>query len=385
MKLFGNDLTFNGGKIFHEGQMPTPQDINSYARHGTVIERGSDMNDYLEPGCYEVKVGNPSNNSWDAYNTPNHLGVWPWGLLVVHAAQETEERRYVQIYYPYKDNQAPVRRMTNKGSWLPWRKEGHGTTLSDLGAAASNHTHTQVNSRGQNRAESGTELPPLSGISMAESYRNGYPADFGNALTLKGRGSSQLFIGWSGTSGAHAPVYVRSKRDDSNANWSDWAKIYTSAMKPTPSEIGAAASGHTHADITTRTISDWNNAGGNGFLQAENAQNAPNNDTGWYWGFKMQHRVGYGAQILVKNQSPRMFFRAQTTDGSGEWNEVYHTNNKPTPQDIGAATEDHTHDNITTLQAHIEELQERNKILEEGLNLLAEGNVEQLRAILKSV
>ncbi|MDD0164924.1 hypothetical protein PSZ20_22985, partial [Shigella flexneri] len=53
-------------------------------------------------------------------------------------------------------------------------------------------------------------------------------------------GEGELLIGWSGTSGAHAPVYVRSRRDTSTANWSGWAQIYTTAHKPTAKDVGAA-------------------------------------------------------------------------------------------------------------------------------------------------
>ena len=81
---------------------------------------------------------------------------------------------------------------------------------------------------------------------MTQAYNNGYPQNYGNILNLKGQGDGQLLIGWSGTSGAHAPVYVRSKRDVSDADWSDWAQIYTTAHKPTPTDIGAATSSHTH-------------------------------------------------------------------------------------------------------------------------------------------
>ncbi|EES0675639.1 phage tail protein [Escherichia coli] len=50
-------------------------------------------------------------------------------------------------------------------------------------------------------------------------------------LHLKGAtaaGEGELFIGWSGTSGAHAPVHIRSRRDTDSANWSEWAQVYTS-------------------------------------------------------------------------------------------------------------------------------------------------------------
>ncbi|HHG2438597.1 TPA: glycine-rich domain-containing protein [Escherichia coli] len=41
-------------------------------------------------------------------------------------------------------------------------------------------------------------------------------------------GEGELLIGWSGTSGAHAPVFIRSRRDHTDAAWSAWAQVYTS-------------------------------------------------------------------------------------------------------------------------------------------------------------
>lgn len=68
------------------------------------------------------------------------------------------------------------------------------------------------------------------GIQMYEVYNNGYPYAYGNLLHLGGSaalGEGELLIGWSGTSGAHAPVYIRSRRDTADAPWSDWAQVYT--------------------------------------------------------------------------------------------------------------------------------------------------------------
>lgn len=68
------------------------------------------------------------------------------------------------------------------------------------------------------------------GIQMYEVYNNGYPTTYGNLLHLGGSGAvgeGELLIGWSGTSGAHAPVFIRSRRDTADAPWSDWAQVYT--------------------------------------------------------------------------------------------------------------------------------------------------------------
>ena len=116
--------------------------------------------------------------------------------------------------------------------------------ISDVerNTARANHTHTNITniaSRGNVTCESGTTRPAVSGASMGQVYNNGYPTTYGNVLTLKGVGDGQLLLGWSDTDGAHAPVYVRSKRDTSTANWSGWAQVYTTAHKPTASDVGA--------------------------------------------------------------------------------------------------------------------------------------------------
>lgn len=69
------------------------------------------------------------------------------------------------------------------------------------------------------------------GLQMYEVYNNGYPTAYGNVLHLKGAaasGEGELLIGWSGTSGAHAPVYIRSRRDTTDAAWSEWVQVFTS-------------------------------------------------------------------------------------------------------------------------------------------------------------
>ncbi len=85
-------------------------------------------------------------------------------------------------------------------------------------------------SRGRVTALSGS-TQGTAGIQMYEVYNNSYPTTYGNVLHMKGAsaaGEGELLIGWSGTSGAHAPVFIRSRRDYTVAAWSAWAQVYTS-------------------------------------------------------------------------------------------------------------------------------------------------------------
>ncbi|EPN7250618.1 hypothetical protein ACT21D_005328, partial [Escherichia coli] len=85
-------------------------------------------------------------------------------------------------------------------------------------------------SRGRVTALSGS-TQGAAGIQMYEAYNDNYPTMYGNVLHMKGAsaaGEGELLIGWSGTSGAHAPVFIRSRRDTAGSAWSAWAQVYTS-------------------------------------------------------------------------------------------------------------------------------------------------------------
>ena len=88
----------------------------------------------------------------------------------------------------------------------------------------------------------------------------------------------------------------------------------------------ATTTNHSHSSITTQAITNWNGSTTNGFYQGNGASNAPSS-SGWYWGFRMQHSGGYGAQIVIGNGTNTMHFRSQGSDGSGTWRNVLHSGN----------------------------------------------------------
>lgn len=117
--------------------------------------------------------------------------------------------------------------------------DGNANIKGKLHINGSVLSNNNIVSRGDVACETGATRPSVSGLSMGQVYNNGYPTSYGNVLTLRGTGDSQLLLGWSGTNGAHAPAYIRSRRDVGDANWSGWAQIYTTAHKPSASDIGA--------------------------------------------------------------------------------------------------------------------------------------------------
>ncbi|MCZ0224676.1 phage tail protein [Escherichia coli] len=211
----------------------------------------------------------------------------------------------------------------------------------------------------------GANAQGTSGIQLYEAYINGYPSPYGNVLHLKGAtaaGEGELFIGWSGTSGDHAPVHIRSRRDTDSANWSEWAQVYTTAHKPTAKDVGAA---QTFSASYNTGAGNWTTAEFIAWLKERGAFEVP------YWMMKgswsyadnkiiTDTGVGNiclaGAVIEVLGHEGAMTIRVTTpttTTGGGiasaqftyinhgsayapAWRRDYNTTHKPTAADVGA-------------------------------------------------
>ncbi|EJO1915332.1 phage tail protein [Escherichia coli] len=121
-----------------------------------------------------------------------------------------------------------------------WRRDYNSRnkpTASEIGALPSDGTAvSSVNLASKGRLTALTDnMQGATGLELYEAYNNGYPTTYGNIIHLKGMTAvdeGELLIGWSGISGAHAPAFIRSRRDTTDANWSPWAQLYTSAHPP---------------------------------------------------------------------------------------------------------------------------------------------------------
>ena len=102
--------------------------------------------------------------------------------------------------------------------------------VNGVAVSLTGHTHNYITSSGLRTATANGNTRGESGVRLYAAYNNGYPTTCGTVLHLhEGRGAAELLLGWSGTDGAHANNYVRSKRDNDSGAWSGWATIYTTA------------------------------------------------------------------------------------------------------------------------------------------------------------
>ena len=119
-------------------------------------------------------------------------------------------------------------------------------TPADIGASASNHGHNIVD-LGSEVFAGGNDLNTYNSaktwVARTLATTTNRPADYFTVLNVGANGNSnfQLAHHYGNTSA----FYVRG-RHDTSGNYTPWSRVYTTNDKPTPADIGASASSHTH-------------------------------------------------------------------------------------------------------------------------------------------
>lgn len=133
-------------------------------------------------------------------------------------------------------------------------------------------------------------------------------------------------------------VYTRCSTNAEGTEYTQWAMMYSTTNKPTPADIGAQPKEATTFTQQTDYI----------------AVRTPARKNGQYYEFWDPNNSW--ADIHCGEIYARGYYK------------VYHTNNKPTPADIGAAANDHNHD---TRYLKTEDIQFTNGELKAGDKILA--------------
>lgn len=130
------------------------------------------------------------------------------------------------------------------------------------GKAASSHTHNYAGSSSAGGAA--TSAAKINGIQLTNqnlnNYNSGvnfYYAGGGNACTNKPSGVDNFGMFVFQTAGGWWTQVLYGSDDDiwtrryASSSWTSWVKFYSTGNKPTASEIGAAASNHSHSNYLT--------------------------------------------------------------------------------------------------------------------------------------
>ena len=216
-------------------------------------------------------------------------------------------------------------------------------TLSDIGAAPIEHDHQHL--LGEDLTSKTLTLNDLNLSSGTPKFKVYFCPTDGGGSSITGRpndNSKQAFnlivesLRWASTTdyitkqtytqGSQKAVYIRYC---TSGTWTAWEKVYTSAQKPTPSDIGAAASSHgTHVDYETSTPK------ANGTAAVGSSTKVSRGDHV----HPLQTTVSGNAGTATKLQTTRSITignKSNNFDGSA--NITY------TISDIGAAPASHTH------------------------------------------
>lgn len=141
-----------------------------------------------------------------------------------------------------------------------------------------NTTVNTINNQGDKTAiKDGTKEP--AGLNLYKAYNNGYPASYGNLISIGGKGGGELLAEWSGTNCKIGHLYYRNRRDMASV-WSEWSTIaFTTDINDyAPTKTGGGASGTWDINIsgtatkltTARTISLTGNASGSATFDGSN-------------------------------------------------------------------------------------------------------------------
>lgn len=142
-------------------------------------------------------------------------------------------------------NTTYVKGVTASNSTITVTK-GNGTTSTATINNVSNATNSQVlTEKAITNATLGSALP--TGATWTKIYNNGFPCSYGNCLSIKGAGATQLAIEWSGSDATPARMYYRNARDSTIDKWSAWREIAHTggsiANATTASKLGTATVG----------------------------------------------------------------------------------------------------------------------------------------------
>ena len=146
---------------------------------------------------------------------------------------------------------------------------GDKPTASEIGAAPSSHTHSSLKSTDPVR-------PTSANLGVVADRSLSMMLSTSNMTTGKPLGDGYILnFNWDNNGGWASQLYVQNSsspkmqvRGMNAGTWGEWNTLYGTNNKPTPAEIGAAASSHTHSYLPlsggtmTGAITTPNNAQG---------------------------------------------------------------------------------------------------------------------------
>lgn len=186
----------------------------------------------------------PNNSILMCATGSSNSDIYPDGKLGILVVEKVASSR-INCTWTQRSTGATYISNVVDGTWYGWKRVGFQYT-----------SLTQINvTSGSETIESIVEaLPDNSNLvySVSTAEESIYPTNYGLVTVTKltnGRTKFE-FISTIGT------VYVGMYNVGADSPWTGWKKVYNEVSKPTPADIGAAASSHNHSasNITSGTL-----------------------------------------------------------------------------------------------------------------------------------
>lgn len=179
----------------------------------------------------DVKIGlyNASGETYaDVFLKANGSYSSVTGLVLTQGGRGTLGRTWTLVNSSEVGNTTTTDKLTSTECWTSIEvaaEELHKKAYTNIIEADDAGGVGILYDHGKLTAISGTTMPN-EGLRLYRVYNNGYPAAYGNLMSVRGEnsGAGELLLEWKGSTEL-GHIYYRSKRDNTSSGWSSWGTL----------------------------------------------------------------------------------------------------------------------------------------------------------------
>lgn len=179
----------------------------------------------------DVKIGlyNTSGETYaDVFLWTNGAYSSVTGLVLTQGGRGTLGRTWTLVNSSEVNNTTTTDKLTSTECWTSIEvaaEELHKKAYTNIIEADDAGGVGILYDHGELTAISGTTMPN-EGLRLYRAYNNGYPAAYGNLMSVRGEnsGAGELLLEWKGSTEL-GHIYYRSKRDNTSSGWSSWGTL----------------------------------------------------------------------------------------------------------------------------------------------------------------
>lgn len=179
----------------------------------------------------DVKIGlyNASGETYaDVFLWTNGAYSSVTGLVLTQGGRGTLGRTWTLVNSSEVNNTTTTDKLTSTECWTSIEvaaEELHKKAYTNIIEADDASGVGILYDHGKLTAISGTTMPN-EGLRLYRAYNNGYPAAYGNLMSVRGEnsGAGELLLEWKGSTEL-GHIYYRSKRDNTSSGWSSWGTL----------------------------------------------------------------------------------------------------------------------------------------------------------------